>query len=309
MGGSGGSFDSYSSPSDSANRIREAEKESLDKAYESDVNTVLNDVLKGLNNRPVEEINSHIETLTKALNSDIEGVVDLFFGGSVEKHTYVNGLSDVDSLVVLNNSELSNKSPKEVLDYFADKLRNRLPNTEITIGKLAVTVKYSNGVEVQLLPSVKTETGYKIASPNKENEWSKVVKPRKFAEKLTSVNKANANKVVPVIKLVKSIISSLPEARRMSGYHTESMAIEIFKNYSGQQQTKAMLNHFFSEASKKVLTPIKDSTGQSRHVDSYLEKSNSTKRRMVADSLSQLSRKINNLDAKKNKESWKELFK
>lgn len=308
MGGSGGSFSSYSNPSESANRIREAEQDSLDKSYDSEVNNNLNDILTDVNNRPVEEINKRLETIQKAIESDIDGFIDLVFGGSVNKHTYVDGLSDVDSLAVLNSGELSGKTPHEVLSYFAERLQQRLPNTKISAGNLAVTVKYSDGREIQILPAIKTATGYKIAASNGSNNWSKVVKPRKFAEKLTSINKANGNKVVPVVKLAKSIISTLPESRKLSGYHTESLAIEVFKNYTGPIQTKAMLKHFFSEASKRVMNPISDSTGQSRHVDDYLGARSSTNRRMVSDSLSQISRRMNNADANRDSGTWSKLF-
>jgi len=308
MGGSGGNFNTSWDPSESANNIRKAEQNSLDKSYDSEENSYLNDILTDLNNRPIEEINKRLEAIKKAIDSDIEGFIDLVFGGSVKKHTYVNGLSDIDSLAILNSKELTGKTPYKVLTYFAEKLQKRLPNTKISTGNLAVTVKYSDGKEIQILPAIKTATGYKIASSDGSDNWSNVVKPMKFAEKLTSVNKKNENKVIPVIKLVKSIVSTLPEKRRLSGYHTESLAIEVFKNYSGPLQTKAMLKHFFSESSKRVMNPISDFTGQSIHVDDYLGAKRSTNRRMVSDSLSQISRKMNNADAKRDSETWTKFF-
>lgn len=308
MGGSGGGFSSYSSPGNMASKIRESEQESLDKSFEINVNKELNDILSDINNRPIEEVNRHLETIKQAINSDIDGFIELAFGGSVNKHTYVDGLSDIDSLAVLNSTELAGKSPKEVLEYFEKKLRLRLPNTEIRSGNLAVTVKFSDNIEIQLLPAVKTATGYKIASSIDSSTWSNVVKPRVFAEKLTSVNKNQDGKVVPIIKLAKSIISSFAEKRHLSGYHCESLAIEIFKSYNGPLQTKAMLKHFFNEASNRVLKPIIDSTGQSRHVDDYLGSSNSVNRQMVSDSLSQVSRKMNNADANRDTNSWLKLF-
>ena len=196
-----------------------------------------------------------------------------------------------------------------MLNYFAEKLQQRLPNTKVSAGTLAITVKYSDNTEIQLLPAVKTATGYKIAAPDGSNNWSNVVKPRIFAEKLTSVNKDNGNNVVPVVKLAKSIISALPNQRKLSGYHAESLAIEVFKNYKGPHQTKAMLKHFFNEASKKVMNPISDATGQSRHVDDYLGARSSTNRRMVSDSLSQIGRKMNNADAKRDSDTWSNFFK
>ena len=56
--------------------------------------------------------------------------VDLKFAGSVSKHTYVDGLSDVDVLVLVNESELANKTPNEIKEYIKSKLQQKLKNIE-----------------------------------------------------------------------------------------------------------------------------------------------------------------------------------
>ena len=194
------------------------------------------------------------------------------------------------------------------MQIFKNRLQQRLPYSDISIGNLAVTVKFTDGTEVQILPTIKTATGYKIAASDGSNNWSNVIRPVRFIEKFTSVNRDNGNKVVPVIKLAKAIISTFPDKRQLSGYHTESVAIEAFKNYNGPQQPKAMLNHFFKEASKIVMNPITDSTGQSMHVDDYLGGRNSVDRQMVSDSLSQIERRMKNANANKNVNSWEKIF-
>jgi hypothetical protein len=309
MGGSGGGFSSSSNPLESAEKIRQAEDETQDKIYENDVNGFLEKELKSINERPVDKIKVHLETIKKAIESEVEGFLELNFGGSVSKHTYIDGLSDIDSLMVINNSELANNRPKEILDHFITSLKKRLPETEISKGNLAITIKFSDNLEIQILPALKTSTGYKIADPSGNNNWSNVVRPQNFANKLTQVNKANNNKVVPLIKIAKSIISSFPENRQLSGYHTESLAIEIFKTYSGPQQLKSMLKHFFKECTSKVFTKIIDSTGQSRHVDDYLGDNNSVNRKMASDSISYVYRKIQNADGSRNLDLWKSILK
>lgn len=57
----------------------------------------------------------------------------------------------------------------------------------MTIRKLAVTVNFGSGHDIKLLQSIKTETGYRIPRPG-EYEWSNVIRPSKFAEKLTNGN-------------------------------------------------------------------------------------------------------------------------
>lgn len=311
MGGSGGGGffhgDSSKKPSDIIEQIKREQERARAREFENKVNQLINDTLKSANDRDTEAVNSHIDTMIKALNNEIDGNVQTMFGGSVSKHTYVDGLSDVDVLVVLNNSELSEKSPSEVNKYFAEQLKIRLPQTKINAGKLAITVKFSDGIEIQLLPSIKTETGLKIAKANGEN-WSKVVKPGKFTEKLVNINQACNGKVVPVIKLVKSIVSELPEKRQMSGYHIESMAVSIFSNYNGGKTSKSMLKHFFEKAVSRVLSPIKDKTGQTVNTDSYMGAKDSVQRKAVSDSLSGIVRKIESAERSGSMDKWKEIL-
>ncbi len=39
-----------------------------------------------------------LEVLKSKLSKELDGTFDQFFGGSIAKHTYVDGLSDIDSL-------------------------------------------------------------------------------------------------------------------------------------------------------------------------------------------------------------------
>ena len=80
-------------------------------------------------------------------------VVQTMFGGSVKKGTYVTGLSDVDVLLIVNESSLVNQSPSAVIAYVQDTIQRWLPNNTVTAGKLAVTVNYAKGSEIQLLPA------------------------------------------------------------------------------------------------------------------------------------------------------------
>ncbi|OME46849.1 hypothetical protein BSK59_28815 [Paenibacillus odorifer] len=306
MGGSGGG---YSVPSKT---LGELEKERMDRIekekFESDVNKYIKELFAEINNRDIEGINRHLQILHDALNKDIEGFVDLKFGGSVVKNTYLNGLSDVDMLVLINNHRLASATPDEVLKSFRDQVKKRLPNTEVKIGALAVTVKFSSGHEIQLLPSIKTETGYKIARSD-ENRWSNVIKPHKFAEKLTAVNQANGNKVVPVIKLMKKVNSCLPSHKQLSGYHIESLAIDAFKRSESVPRTyKEMVGHFCRHAEKAVLKPIADSTGQSVHADNYLGAANSVDRQRASTTFKQILKKVEAANSTNSLASWKKIF-
>ena len=312
MGGSGDKgnyFESSTPPKDIAKKIRDEEKSSQDAAFDAEVSNLIRDLLSDVNDRDVDTLQRHLETIEGTLHSEIDGTIDLRYGGSVSKHTYVDGLSDIDSLAILNKSELSNLSPNEVKKYFYDVLKKRLPDTDIRIGKLAVTVKFASGFEIQLLPAIKHETGIKIPSSRRDNAWSHIIHPENFAKVLRYSNTQMSGKLVPVIKLAKSIISSLPENRQMSGYHVESLAIEVFANYNGEKTSKAMLKNFFKEGSKCVLAPVKDKSGQSIHVDDYLGEANSLNRKMVSDSMATIARKMQNADGRRELRIWEQILK
>lgn len=310
MGGSGGSSSwSYNNSLEEINQLIKRAGESTDtSSYNSEVNNLLQGALKDFNDRKSEATKRHLNVLKEAINREIENSVDLLFGGSIRKNTFINGLSDVDTLVLVNNTSLEKSSPQEVLDYFAQRIKQRLPNTDVSAGKLAVTVRYSDGQEIQILPAIRTASGVKIANPE-EGKWSNVVRPESFARKLTAVNQGLSGKVVPTIKLFKAVVKDiLPKDLKISGYHAESLAIEAFKSYQGSRTYKDMLTHLCREATNLVKSPIKDKTGQSLHVDDYLGKANSQDRFKTSAYLGRLTKKIETGDKLNSIEKWQEWF-
>ena len=231
----------------------------------------------------------------------------MLFGGSVQKHTFVDGLSDVDVLVVLNDSSLADSSPAEVLAYFHDRICQRLPDAVVDKGDLAITIRYSDGAEIQVLPALRTATGIRVSEQG-GSSWSSVVRPQEFANKLTQVNQACGSKVVPVIKLFKGMQGDLPETNQLRGYHVESIAIEAFKSYSGRQTYKEMLQHFLTIAADRVRAPINDSTGQSLHVDDYLGHAGSNDRLRVSDAIARLASGLRAAESRGSVDALRDLF-
>lgn len=310
MGGSGrGFFYGDTQPEKIVREIRDKEEAAQNDAYNTEVFRIIRTLLNDANNRDVEAIRKHLETIESGLHKEIEGFIDLKYAGSVSKHTYVDGLSDIDSLAIINNSELSRKSPDEVKDYFYKMLRTKLPFTTIKIGHLAVTVAFKSGFEIQILPALKDGQGLRIPSSRRDNSWSHVIHPKKFALALRYSNIKMQGKLIPVIKLAKSVIASFSDQRRLSGYHVEALAIKTFLNYTGVKDTKSMLKHFFNEGSKNVLQPIKDKSGQSIHVDDYLGTSNSLNRKMISDSMATVARKMQNADGSREIRIWEQILK
>lgn len=301
MGGSGGSYDFSSIRSEMS-----SDEDKLDRAeFEAEVANLIGSVLVNANDRDVVTIQRHLDSIKTALDRDVEGFVDLLFGGSVSKRTYVAGLSDVDTLVVINNSSLADAKPTQVVDYVMSRLRERLPGTLVDADGFAITVHYSDGI-VQLIPVRREGPDYHLPSQDCQ-DWSRV-RPQAFTDRLTEVNRVQNGRVVPTVKLAKVVLAELPDSRRPTGYHLEALAVEAFSEYRGSTAPKEMLTHFLNQAAMRVLNPIVDPTGQSRHVDDALGLPRSLERQILSDTLGRICRRLQNADRSQDIDQWRLVF-
>ena len=182
---------------------------------------IFGEKLSSANSRDVAKVSDRLEEIKEALEGPLENSIDSLFGGSVAKYTYVDGMSDVDSLLILNDFALEGRRPSEAIDEVAKIIKSEIGDeAEVTTGKLAVTVNYPDGMQLQLLPAFRLENGLKVPS-SRHDDWSGIM-PEKFQNALTRRNEECGGKLVPTIKLAKAVIGNLPEAQRLTGYHVES---------------------------------------------------------------------------------------
>lgn len=282
-GGSGGESSRNYSAIDTANKTSTSTSGAGASQNEIEINEFFEQLLKEINNRDVAAVNKHLEEIAKTLGAGIDCISRILFGGSVSKKTFVEGLSDIDALVVLKEADVKGLSPEKIQDNFYSLLKSRFPNTEIVKGNLAVTVKFQD-YEVQLLPAIKDGDNLRIKSASNSG-WSAPINTKAFSETLTKLNKMNDNKVVPAIKLAKSALDSMPEQYHLSGYHVEAMAVEAFANYNGRVTYYDMTKHLLSFAQNRVLRPINDVTGQSGTIDEYLGPGKSITRQKISNQI------------------------
>lgn len=293
MGGSGSGTPFELNPTDAARRREEAERAARTGQIDAEVNALLNRVLIGVNRRDTEEVGRRLEEIQAALSDRLQGLDRLLYGGSVAKQTYVEGLSDIDSLVILDSDRFEGMSPPETLEQLQRTLEDRLDRSsaiDIRAGDLAITIEYDDGLKVQLLPAVERDGKLSITAPSGER-WA-AIEPENFAKRLSEVNGRQAGAVVPAIKVAKTILASEPTSRRPDGYHLEALAVAAFENYSGPRNPKAMVTHLFESAARDVRRPIPDLTGQSRHLDADLGGADSAKRRKMAEGLRVIARRM-----------------
>lgn len=295
MGGGGGQAFPVG-PTD-IDALRQRAREIADQAtIDAEVNDRIGARLAAINARDTEKIGRYLDDILAALKGEVEGVERTLFGGSVAKSTHVEGLSDVDALVVLDRADLKDASPEQVRERFCRALKAQLSHADVadvSTGALAVTVTYHDGTEIQLLPAVRR--GERLAISSVEGQEWKAIHPRSFARKLTEVNKAQGGAAVPAIKLAKQVIAAqIAEGERPSGYHVEALAVRAFGDYVGPRNPKAMLTHLFAAAARGVLRPITDPSGQSLHVDDSLGAARSAERVSLSGRLQRIADTMQN---------------
>ena len=304
MAGSGGHVTGRYPP-DVLRDLLEAAQDTTQRAqHDSDINRVLGDLLAQYNRRDADLTRTRLDEIERVLEDSLETTLDMRFGGSVAKRTYVDGLSDVDALAILRHHDEGSSTSGAILDGFAQVLQRRLPyDVKVHEGRLAVTVTYPDEMEIQILPAIRTATGVRIPAAHSD-DWSRVIRPEAFARKLTERNEACHGRLVPLIKLAKVALADLSDSYRPTGYHVEALAVEAFARHSGPSNYKAMLYQLFERGSSLVLNPIRDSTGQSLSVDENLGPTDSTPRQLLGGEMSRIARRMLNADSVGSPEAW-----
>lgn len=287
-GGSGGIFSARTNP----DRLREQAVDEAERArFATEVNGLLARELAQVNSRDVAAVSDRLDEIREGLESQGVEIEALLFGGSVAKHTYVDGLSDVDSLALLDIDSMSNVSPSAAREQLADAIRSTLGAGDVErveVGDLAVRVTYKGGMVIELLPAVRS--GEQFVIPSEDGRSWREIDPQAFSRRLTEANRKLGDALVPTIKLAKAMIAELPAAQHLTGYHVEALALAAFQDYRGPRNPAAMLEHFFRSVRSAVLHPIKDVTGQSPEVDEYLGEEFSGRRQRTAASMARVAR-------------------
>ncbi len=306
-GGGGSGVGDYPTP----NRLSELTRQSNSAQDRTDfdlrVNQSLQEVLAEANARDAAALGAHIATVRSALEGLLEETVELRYGGSIRRHTYVDGLSDADLLAVLRSATAADAGPKELIEEFARALSQRLPQTDVSTGSLSVKLRFRDGIEMQVLPAFKSGGGFRIARRDGET-WSGVVRPDLFARELTRINQQTSGAAVRAIKLLKVAQESGTPEDRMGGYHIEAIAIRAFENYSGSTQPKAAFLHLVKFASEAVQNPTEETTGQSALVDRDLGEANSPARTRISRFLNRMHRRLTVADEQCDIAGWEDPF-
>lgn len=305
MGGSGGyGFGKAQSAAWQPSGLAESLERTRQQAAAAEVAAVFDEAISEINQMDTEALNRRKEKVLEALRELSPDVVDLHGGGSYTRHTYVDGLSDVDLLFGMgaySSSPIPNKDdPAAVLAEMEKQLRQKYPETKMTTGRMAVTMHFSDGLELQILPAFSYYSGYKI--PDYDGKGWTVTRPQIFAERLRQRNEEVDGKLLRCIKLAKRICHT--RNMEVKSYHLENMAVRAFDHYAGPRSDEAMLQHLFNHAKTLVTAHMRDITGQNAYVDGYL--TSKTMRLGLARQMAAIERDITAADG--NTDAWRDVL-
>lgn len=271
-----------------------------DKFTSTEISDLIEGVLKEINAHDYDLINQHKNTIAEKLEKEFN-INDIRYGGSHSTHTDINNISDIDLLADLGEFSADFLSG-EVIEDFAAAIRERLPSTTVSTGAMAVTVEFSKGVTIQILPAFKNGEMYRVPDPDGDG-WIETY-PKRYTQELTRLNQEHSNQVVPTIKLANLICKS--NNIDISSYHVSNLALNTFNHYSGPKTRQKMVQYFFNQAKSLCLQPTPDPSGQSTYIDGdYSDE----QRQRLADAFDLVENQINEAIESQSVEKWKNLFK
>src|SRR5258708_11676140 len=123
MGGGGGAHWSKTHVNDLRRELDVIKKAAEESTFSTDVAGYLNGLLANANNRDNAEIDRRLNAILDSIKEETEGTIRLTYAGSVAKHTWDDGLSDVDVLLKVTDSELAKDGPTAIRDHIASQIR------------------------------------------------------------------------------------------------------------------------------------------------------------------------------------------
>lgn len=191
--------------------------------------------------------------------------------GSYDRNTLIRPLSsgDVDMMIILHYSDNKDCDNPEgtikILDKFKYILDKKYPDTSKRRDRNCITMQLQQ-FRLDVVPAFYNENGYYQIPDSIDKKWV-VTNPIKFAENITSINKAMEGSFVPLIKMVKAWNKA--NGDYLNGYHIECMMYYRYISYIQSYTYDSMLKIFFENLPSYIQTNCNDPI-MLGSVDSYL---------------------------------------
>jgi len=217
--------------------------------------------------REINSLQNKINFITRNIKAKIYEQAKFFLSGSIIKDTYVYGLSDVDILMALNKQNFLNISPRHIQQKLINQLRVIFPRLVVKKNRNAVDI-YDGQIKIQLVPVLPNQT--KFLFPASDGLGWIEIEPHIFNKLLQERNKKLRHKLTTAIRIAKLIVSKLPQNNQLTGHHLEVLGYLASGHFGKKKSILSLIKDIFLYAQKRVLTPVKDTSGQLNFIDEYL---------------------------------------
>lgn len=161
-------------------------------------------------------------------------IVDTYLTGSYARDTAIAPLDDVDVVVVVDPAGwrsgflFEKPAPEKILQSFASAIRYRYPLSSLRVQRRSICLSL-NHLDIDVVPaiSVAGQPG-RIEIPDGDaGEWI-VSAPKIHTAIATEINQRQGGLFKPLVKLLKSWNSELPQTVKLKSFAIETIAGTVF---------------------------------------------------------------------------------
>lgn len=199
----------------------------------------------------------------------------VLFGGSHARGTKISPVGDkqgdLDVYFVLaprlrwHYGMLSGHTPSDLLIDVRQTLKRHLSTPSLRADSPCVRIRYSD-LDVDVIPAFESWLDSSLLIPYYKG-WLRAT-PDKQRKLFTSLNQRQGARFLPMVKMIKHWNRVHPTAGLRS-YHTEIMALRIFRLRDIESYASALVT-YFEKAARLVTRPLSDPCGSRSAVTQYL---------------------------------------
>lgn len=161
-------------------------------------------------------------------------ILDTYLTGSYARDTAIAPLDDVDMVVVVDPAEwqsgflFGKPAPDKILQSFASAIRYRYPQSSLRIQRRSICLSL-NHLDIDVVPAINVAgQAHHIEIPDGDSDEWIISAPRVHAAIATEINQRQRGLFKPLVKLLKSWNSELPQTARLKSFAIETMAATLF---------------------------------------------------------------------------------
>lgn len=162
-------------------------------------------------------------------------ILDTYLTGSYARDTAIAPLDDVDMVVVVDPAEwqsgflFGKPPPEKILQSFASAIRYRYPQSSLRTQRRSICLSL-NHLDIDVVPAINVAgQAHRIEIPDGDSgEWV-ISAPKVHAVIATEINQRHRGLFKPLVKLLKSWNSELPQTARLKSFAVETIAATLFR--------------------------------------------------------------------------------